>query len=36
MTTHPTREGAFRAAIARVDGLKSIVRKPTVAIRIED
>jgi len=36
MATHTTREGDLRAAIRKIDAWKSIVRKKTVAIRIED
>jgi len=36
MTTHTCREGAARAAIKRIDAMKDIVRKRTVAIRMED
>jgi len=35
MTTHAARESDFRAAISEIDAMRAIVRKKTVAIRIE-
>ena len=36
METHTSREGALRQAIREIDAMKSIVKKKTVVIRIED